>query len=186
MLNNCGLTRREFIKGAALIAGTAAIPSGILDLSCSTAGDSFTTLEPPPMLELDDDASEVASDRKYSMEHLWVKPLSDNRVVIGITDKLARLVGIIDSMDLLEEGSSIEKGQIFGEIGGVKMDVELISPVSGQIAQTNGALVLNVLPVNASPYTEWLEVIKLSNPEEMQELISPEEYASLQLNMAAP
>jgi glycine cleavage system H protein len=120
------------------------------------------------------------------MEHLWVKSLSDNRVVIGITDKLERLVGIIDSMDLLREGPSIEKGQVFGEIGGVKMDVELISPVSGLIAQTNSALVLNVLPVNASPYTEWLEVIKLSNPEELQELISPEEYASLQLNMAAP
>jgi glycine cleavage system H protein len=172
------LSRREFLRGAGLAVGGATLA---LTSACSNKNASYTApVESPPTLSLAANASVVASDRKYSIEHMWVKSLSGGRAVIGITDKLRRLLGALDHLDMDGVGSRLETGQSFGMIGGVKMNLEMISPVSGTVVQTNEELMVNTMPINLNPYNEWLEVIELSKPAELDELLTPEEYAELQ------
>jgi glycine cleavage system H protein len=171
-------SRREFLRKTGVFIGgtTMALAS-----ACGSKSTSYTaTVGSPPTLTLGTTDSIVASDRKYSLEHIWVLSISGGRVVIGITDKLRRLLGTLDHIGMEGVGIELEKGQTFGLIGGEKMNLELTSPVSGKIVQTNDDLVANTMPLNLNPYTKWLEVIELSKPEEVEELLTPEEYAELQ------
>lgn len=177
-LTPCHISRREFLWGTGAIVGGTTIA---LASACGSRVSSYTpSVEVPPTLTLGVTDSIVASDRKYSLEHIWVVSLEGNRVVIGITDKLRRLLGTLDHIDMIEVGTVIERGQTFGLIGGEKMNLDLTSPVSGTVVQTNEELIANIAPINLSPYNKWLEVIELSAPEELDDLLSPEDYAVLQ------
>jgi glycine cleavage system H protein len=174
------LSRREFLQGAGVVVGGVTLASLALASACKNTTDTAPPTSNPPTLKLAEGASVVASDRKYSVEHIWVKSLTDGRVAVGITDKLRRLMGSIDSLELYNSNTEIKQGQVFGSMGGGKMNVDLTSPVSGQIVQIDNNLISNPMPINIGPYKEWFEVIKLSKPDELKELLSPEEYADLQ------
>ena len=76
----------------------------------------------------------VALDRLYSFDHIWVKQLEGNRVLMGITEKCVLLIGIVDAINqygLPKVGDRIYKERPFGYMNGKKMNVEFISPVSG-------------------------------------------------------
>lgn len=154
--------------------------------ACSSSDNSTATYvpptSPPPTLTLAEGASVVATDRKYSIDHIWVKSLSGNRVVLGITDKMQRLTSMITDMQLpLREGDDIRKDLNFGYLGALKLDADLISPVTGTVLQTNTYLTYNASAVNTDPYGQgWLHVVKLSKPEELKDLMTPQEYANLQ------
>ena len=127
----------------------------------------------------------VVSDRMYIIEHTWVKYITDDIVVIGITDKLQELMDFLSDIRVSEEGETIIRGKEFGSGEGSKMAVEFISPVSGVVLQVN-SLLWNELHnpgnhvVNLDPYVKgWMLVIQLSNPEEWNELITPQEYIDL-------
>ena len=53
-------------------------------------------------------------------------------------------------------------------------------PVSATVLEANDALEDSPELVNEDPYGEgWMIKVKLSNPSELNELLSPEEYAAL-------
>jgi len=61
----------------------------------------------------------------------------------------------------------------------VKTASDIYSPVSGQIVEVNQAAVDNPALVNSEPYgSGWFYKIKLSNPAELNNLLSPEAYAA--------
>jgi hypothetical protein len=119
----CHISRREFLwKTGAIVGGTTIA----LASACSSKVASYTApVGNPPTLTLGITDSIVASDRKYSLEHIWVLSLASDRVVIGITDKLRRLLGTLDHIDMIGVGASVERGQTFGLIGGEKMNLEI-------------------------------------------------------------
>ncbi|MDD4635127.1 MAG: twin-arginine translocation signal domain-containing protein [Dehalococcoidales bacterium] len=124
----------------------------------------------------------VADDRLYSIDHIWVKPAGNNIVVIGVTDKMQALMDIVSSISLKDVGNSIQVDQSFGYAEGYKMNIELVSPISGTVIRKNNEL--NVPPygyaevINQSPYVKgWLLAIELNKPEELDLLLTPEEYA---------
>lgn len=172
------LSRREFLfKTGAVVGGTTIA----LTSACGGKNTSYTApVTSPPTLTLGKTESIVASDRKYSVEHMWVLSMSGGRVVIGITDKLRRLMGTLDHIDIEGVGTKLEQGQTFGIIGGIKMNLELTTPVSGIIIQKNDALIANPAPINLDPYNKWLEVMEITRPNEIEGLLTPEEYAELQ------
>ena len=53
-------------------------------------------------------------------------------------------------------------------------------PVSGQILELNPALEETPDVVNKDPYGKgWMVKIKITNPSELNDLLSPEKYSSL-------
>lgn len=116
---------------------------------------------------------------KYSKTHEWV--LIDGDVAkIGITDHAQSELGDVVYVDLPEVGRTLALDEVFGSIESVKTVSDLYSPLSGEVVEVNPALSAEAELVNGDPYGGgWLLKIKLSSPEEVDDLIDVEAYASL-------
>ncbi len=123
--------------------------------------------------------SKVLKDYLYSNDHEWVKKLNDEEVLVGITDFAAKELGSIVFVDLPEAGDNVEANSEFGAVESVKAASDLVSPVSGEVLEVNDDLVGEPELVNEDAFSAWMIKVKLSNPSELEELLSAEEYEQL-------
>ena len=81
---------------------------------------------------------------------------------------------------LPDPGTELVRGSTFGFMQGEDtMDVNLTAPVSGTVIETNYAVLDEYDLVNEFPYTTgWFIVVKMSNPDELNDLLTAAEYAS--------
>src|SRR2546423_9727352 len=114
---------------------------------------------------------------KYSKTDEWVR-LQGDEAVIGITDYAQDQLGDIVYVELpWDAGQSVEHEAKFGDIESVKATSELISPLSGEVVKVNEELKDHPELINDEPYGEgWMLVIKMSNPAELDSLMSADEY----------
>ncbi|MCL2650194.1 MAG: glycine cleavage system protein GcvH [Candidatus Azobacteroides sp.] len=113
---------------------------------------------------------------KYSNDHEWIR-LDGDIACVGITDYAQNELGEIVYVDVDTIGETIEKNKVFGSIEAVKAANDLLMPVSGKVLELNPALADHPELVNNSPYKDgWIIKIKLSNPAELNELMSAAEY----------
>lgn len=140
-----------------------------------------TPKEPPPKMPIPGCTTFTATDRLYIVEHMWVKLVAENIVVIGITEKMSELMDKIYTLYLPEVDSMINKDGYFGYAEAAKLNVEFISPVSGTVLQINHEIWPDPEPtVNNDPYVSgWMVTMELSNPEELDTLLTPQEYSDL-------
>lgn len=116
------------------------------------------------------------ADLKYTKEHEWVRVESDVGTV-GITDYAQDQLGDIVFVDLPAAGTAVKQMGKFGEIESVKAVSELYSPVTGEVSEVNTNLADRPELVNDSPYGEgWMLRIRLSDPGEVEKLLSAQEY----------
>ncbi|MCK5731818.1 MAG: glycine cleavage system protein GcvH [Tenericutes bacterium] len=120
--------------------------------------------------------SKILDGLLYSESHEWIKKLSDDEVLIGITEFAAEQLGSIVFVDLPEVEDSIEKDSEFGAVESVKAASDLVAPVTGIVLEMNEDLVSEPELVNEDAFGAWFLKIKLENPEELDGLLSPEEY----------
>jgi glycine cleavage system H protein len=147
----------------------------------NTAVNYIPPSKAPMLLETPGCTTLVAADRTYSVDHIWVKLISGDSVVIGVSDKLQALMAAVTNLLLPTIGSSVDAGTSFGFSEGYKMSVDLIAPVSGIVMQENQGLITEPLRINRDPYgAGWIMIIKLTNREELKGLLTAEEYAILQ------
>lgn len=140
-----------------------------------------TPTQQPPKMEIPGCTTFTATDRKYVIEHMWVKLVAENIVAIGITEKMSELMDLIYTLYLPHSGDILEKGGSFGYSEAGKMSVEFLSPVSGTVLQVNHDVFVDLeMMINADPYVKgWFVTIQLSNPEDWDELLTPQEYTDL-------
>jgi len=120
--------------------------------------------------------SNIPSDLKYTKSHEWVR-VSGDTATIGITDHAQHELTDIVFVELPETGKQFKSGDAAAVVESVKTASDLYSPVSGQILETNKAVVDNPALANTEPYAGgWFFKIKLSNPGELDALLSPETY----------
>lgn len=120
-------------------------------------------------------------DRKYTKEHEWVKiqDTTSNLAVVGITQYAQDQLGDVVYIDMPDIGSNIVHMEKMGEIESVKAVSDLFSPVSGEVTKVNGELLDHPELVNEDPYNEgWILQVILSDPQELEVLISAGEYES--------
>lgn len=112
----------------------------------------------------------------YYAEHTWVARDGD-LYRIGITDFAQDQLGEIIFIELPEVGSSYRKGKAFGCAESTKSVSSLYMPISGEIVQVHTTVSDNPELVNQDAYGEgWMILVKPTNPEDMQELLSAESY----------
>jgi glycine cleavage system H protein len=113
---------------------------------------------------------------RYTKEHEWAR-IEGNRVVVGITDYAQEELGDVVFVELPGVGTAVEAMGTFGVVESVKAVSDLYAPVSGTVVQINTALEERPELLNASPYGDgWMIVIEISNPEELQGLLSAADY----------
>ncbi|HZU78257.1 MAG TPA: glycine cleavage system protein GcvH [Dehalococcoidia bacterium] len=122
---------------------------------------------------------ETPGDLRYSKEHEWVR-LEDGLATIGITDFAQDQLGDIVFLDLPEPGASFEQFAKIGEIESVKSVSDLFTPVGGEVAERNQAALDTPEIVNQEPYGGgWLVRLRVTDPAQLDALLSAEEYAAL-------
>jgi glycine cleavage system H protein len=120
--------------------------------------------------------SNVPSDLKYTKSHEWVR-VSGDTATVGITDHAQHELTDIVFVELPEIGKKFKTGDACAVVESVKTASDIYSPVSGEILETNKAVLDNPALANTEPYTSgWFFKIKLSNPAELDALLSPEDY----------
>ncbi len=118
---------------------------------------------------------EVKQGLYYSKEHEWIR-VEGNQAYIGITDYAQDSLGSIVYVELPQEGKTISKDQVVGVVESVKAASDIFSPISGTVVEANEALIDSPELVNEKPYDSYIAVLSLDNPDELKELLSPEQY----------
>src|SRR5262249_42320012 len=112
----------------------------------------------------------------YTKEHEWVRVEGDAGVV-GITDHAQKELGDIVYVDLPKLGAHVEQGKALGSVESVKAVSDIYAPVSGEVIAVNDLLATAPEKLNEDPHGgAWLVRIKLSAPDEIQQLLSAEDY----------
>ena len=113
---------------------------------------------------------------RYTKEHEWVRVEGDLGVM-GITDHAQHELGDIVYVDLPKPGTQVERGKTLGSVESVKAVSDIYAPISGEIAEINEMLATAPEKINEDPHGEaWLVKIRLSNPGEVQQLLSADDY----------
>jgi glycine cleavage system H protein len=115
-------------------------------------------------------------DFLYSKDHEWIS-VQDDIGTIGITDYAQHELGDVVYVDLPEIGDTFEAGDPFGSVESVKAVSEVFCPVGCEIVEVNSKLRETPELINKSPHQEaWMIKVQLTQPNELKELLSSEEY----------
>jgi len=120
----------------------------------------------------------VPPDLRYAKTHEWVR-VSGGTATVGITDHAQHELTDVVFVELPAVGRQVKAGEACAVVESVKTASDIYSPVGGHVAEVNQAAVDNPALVNSEPYGQgWLYKIKLSNPAEANDLLSPDAYAA--------
>ncbi len=116
------------------------------------------------------------ANHKFSKEHEWV--LVDGDIAtIGVSDYAQKELGDIVYVELPEVGDEFEKGETCSNIESVKAVNDIYTPITGEVVQVNEKLEDSPELVNKDALGEgWILKIKMSNPDEIDELMDEVEY----------
>lgn len=121
----------------------------------------------------------IPENLKYTKDHEWLR-VEGNEGYVGISDFAQGELGDIVFVEVETVGETISKEEAFGTIEAVKTVSDMFMPVTGEIIEFNTALESKPELINKDPYGEgWVIKIKITNPEEINELLSHEKYKEL-------
>ena len=112
---------------------------------------------------------------RYTKEHEWID-VNGGVGSVGITDYAQNSLGDIVYVDLPKVGDSVEAHKVFGSVESVKAVSDLFSPVSGKVTAVNEDLVNAPERINAEANTTWIMKLRLSDPTEVDGLLTAEQY----------
>lgn len=122
-------------------------------------------------------SSRLLADLKYTEQHEWVR-MDGSVGTVGITAKAAESMGDLVYVEIAEPGQEVDQGDECGSVESVKAVSDIYAPVSGKILEKNTVLAETPDVVNKDPYGDegWLFKLELSKPEELDELMTEEQY----------
>jgi glycine cleavage system H protein len=121
----------------------------------------------------------VPGNLKYTKDHEWLK-VEGNEALVGITDYAQHELGDIVFIEVETVGEILGKGESFGTIEAVKTVSDMFMPVGGEVLSFNEALTSKPETLNQDSYEAgWVIRIKLTNPDEISQLLSPADYTAL-------
>lgn len=121
--------------------------------------------------------SDTPEDLYYAASHEWIKPGDDGIATVGISDYAQSELGDVVFVELPEAGSPVSARDEVSVVESVKTASDIYAPVSGEIVAANTLLEDSPETINSSPYDDgWIFKIRMSNEEELKELLSAEEY----------
>lgn len=122
--------------------------------------------------------SKIIEGLLYSESHEWVK-VDGNIAVIGVSDFAQAEMGDITYVDMPDEDDEVTAGEDFGALESVKASSELYSPVSGTVVAKNEALEDAPELINQDAYENWIIKVEMSDPSELDSLLSAAAYAEI-------
>ena len=118
----------------------------------------------------------VPKELKYTKDHEWLS-LDGEVATVGVTDFAQSELGDIVYVEVETLDETLDKEEVFGTVEAVKTVSDLFMPISGEVIEFNEKLETNPEVVNEDPYGEgWMIKIRVSDENELNELLSSDEY----------
>ena len=118
-------------------------------------------------------------DVRYTEQHEWGRR-ENGLIRIGITDYAQDALGDVVYVDVPQVGTKVTAGEPFGEVESTKSVSDIYAPVTGTVAESNGALADQPELVNEDPYGDgWMIAIELSDPSEWDRMLQASAYREL-------
>jgi glycine cleavage system H protein len=112
---------------------------------------------------------------RYTREHEWIH-VQEGVGTVGITDHAQSTLGDIVFVEMPKVGAKVEKGKTFGSVESVKAVSDLYAPVSGEVSDVNEDLGSAPETINTDPHGAWIMRVTLSDPSEVDSLMSAADY----------
>jgi glycine cleavage system H protein len=112
---------------------------------------------------------------RYTREHEWIE-VDGKTGKVGITDYAQNSLGDIVFVESPKVGATVTKGEIFGTVESVKAVSDLYSPVTGTVTEVNEELASAPEKINTDAHTSWIMKVELSDPAEVDSLLSAADY----------
>jgi glycine cleavage system H protein len=118
----------------------------------------------------------VPVNLKYTKDHEWIR-VEGNNAFVGVTEFAQGELGDVVFVEIETVGETLSKGEAFGTIEAVKTVSDSYMPVSGTVVEKNPKIEATPDVINKDPYGDgWMIKIELSNPAELNELLTAEQY----------
>ncbi len=118
------------------------------------------------------------NEERFAEEHEWIR-VDGDIAAVGITDFAQKALGDVVYVELPEVGAVLAKDDDAAVVESVKAANEVFTPVSGKIVEVNERLNDDPALVNGDPEGDgWFFKLRLSDPSELGELMTREEYQS--------
>jgi glycine cleavage system H protein len=119
---------------------------------------------------------DVPADRRYSESHEW-HLLEGDVLTLGLTQFAVDQLTDITYVEMKEAGSTIDAGDIVGEVESVKTTSDVYSALGGEIIEVNPELDENPALLNTDPHGEgWLVKIKVADTSGLDALMDAAAY----------
>lgn len=116
---------------------------------------------------------------KYTNNHLWLLIKKDHAFV-GITAYAKKQIGAIAYINLYTSELVLPQHAEFGYLEGKNEKImELIMPFNGTIVRTNSDLLKDTRKINGAPHMAWLVYFKITDKEEIKNLMTAYGYKKL-------
>jgi len=119
----------------------------------------------------------IPNDLLYTSEHEWIR-VDGEQAYLGITDYAQHHLGDIVFVELPEIDAEVSSGESIAVVESVKAVSSVYSPVTGTVVENNEELEDSPELINQDPYANHIAIISISNPDELNELMSPDAYAA--------
>lgn len=160
------------VETASGIAKTSRVPPA--GINATTTPRQFR-LRFAPSIEILAPMS-IPADLKYTTDHEWIR-LEGDSVVVGITHHAQEELSDVVYVELPDEGRSVAAAEAVAVVESVKAASDIYSPVDGEITEANAALNDEPGLLNTDPYgAGWIFRVKLSDPAQLDGLLSAEDY----------
>ncbi|TFK77032.1 hypothetical protein BDN72DRAFT_23743 [Pluteus cervinus] len=114
----------------------------------------------------------------YTQDHELVKYDDATGVgIVTITNYAQSALGDVVFVELPKVGDEFAQGDQIGAVESVKAASDIYAPISGIVEEINETLALEPGLLNKSPEDKgWLCKIKVSRPEELEDLMTEDSY----------
>ena len=121
----------------------------------------------------------IPSNLKYTKDHEWIS-IDGDTATVGVTDFAQGELGDIVYVEVETLDEILDKDEVFGTIEAVKTVSDLFLPLSGEIIEFNDSLETEPEKVNSDAFGDgWMIKIKISNSDEINELLDDEAYKEI-------
>lgn len=117
----------------------------------------------------------VIPELRYTDKHTWVKVEGDY-AYIGITDYAQEQLGDILFVEMPELEDELTLGDDFGVVESSKVASDLIAPISGEVVEINERLEDEPEYINEDAYDAWIVKVKISDMDELENLLTSGAY----------
>ena len=120
----------------------------------------------------------IPKELQYTKSHEWLL-VEDEVATVGLTDFAQDALGDIVFDNLPQPGDQVSAGEALGDVESVKAVSDVLSPVSGVVAEVNEELLDNPALVNEDPYGAWLiKAEQLTGEEELLDAAAYEAHCA--------